>query len=71
MVCASFFPASLFLSQRVGLRYITAITKPRIETLLFQELFTMSLFDPALAEAQQDKREYACSAESVDEFRLG
>jgi hypothetical protein len=37
-----------------GLHYITAITKPQIETLLAQELITMSLFDQALAEVRAD-----------------
>ena len=38
-----------------GLHYITAITKPQIESLLAQETITMSLFDQALAEVQTDE----------------
>ena len=38
-----------------GLHYITAITKPQIESLLGQETITMSLFDQALAEVQTDE----------------
>ena len=37
------------------LHYITAITKPQIESLLAQETITMSLFDQALAEVQTDE----------------
>ena len=51
----------MFKSQQVedllthGLHYITAITKPQIESLLAQETITMSLFDQALAEVQTDE----------------
>jgi transposase len=38
-----------------GLHYITAITKPQIETLLAEETITMSLFDQVLAEVQTDE----------------
>jgi transposase len=38
-----------------GLHYITAITKPQIESLLAQETITISLFDQALAEVQTDE----------------
>jgi transposase len=37
-----------------GLHYITAITKPQIESLLSEKVFSMSLFDQALAEVQAD-----------------
>jgi transposase len=37
-----------------GFHYITAITKPQIETLLAQKLFDMSLFDQPLAEVQTE-----------------
>src|SRR5207253_10559710 len=42
----------------VGFHYITAITKPQIETLLKAGIFQMELFDSAECEATQDVVRY-------------
>ena len=41
-----------------GFHYITAITKPQIETLLEKKTFDMTLFDRELAEVQTDEVRY-------------
>jgi len=41
-----------------GFHYITAITKPQIETLLKNNAFQMSLFDDALCEIEYEKIRY-------------
>jgi len=43
---------------KVGFHYITAITKPQIETLLKAGLFQMELFDSAVCEVAQDGVRY-------------
>jgi len=57
------------LSQ--GFHYITAITKPQIDTLLAEGVFTMTLFDQALAEVQDDDVRYVLRRNPVraDELR--
>src|SRR5437016_401840 len=43
---------------KVGFHYITAITKPQIETLLKAGIFQMELFDSAVCEVAQDGVRY-------------
>jgi Transposase DDE domain len=43
---------------RVGFHYITAITKPQIETLLHSGVLQMELFAEQLCEVEQDGRRY-------------
>src|SRR5437667_5958352 len=43
---------------KVGFHYITAITKPQIETLLKAGIFQMELFDSAVCEVTQDGVRY-------------
>jgi hypothetical protein len=44
--------------SRAGFHYITAITKPQIETLLSGGVLQMALFDDALCEVEQDGVRY-------------
>jgi Transposase DDE domain len=44
--------------SRVGFHYITAITKPQIETLLKAGVLQMELFDSAVCEVEQDGVRY-------------
>jgi len=43
---------------REGFHYITAITKPQIESLLKSGVFQMELFDPSLAEVCEPETRY-------------
>jgi transposase len=54
-----------------GFHYITAITKPQIETLLAQGVIGMTLFDQVLAEVQADNVRYVLRRNPVraDELR--
>jgi hypothetical protein len=54
-----------------GMHYITAITKPQIEVLLAQKVFTMSLFDLALAEVQTDGVRYVLRRNPIRADELG
>ena len=43
-----------------GMHYITAITKPQIESLLNTKVLQMELFDQPLAEVSEEKVRYVC-----------
>ena len=47
---------------KVGFHYITAITKPQIETLLKAGILQMELFDDAVCEVEQDSVRYVLGA---------
>src|SRR2546430_6046430 len=44
--------------SKAGFHYITAITKPQIETLLKTGLLQMALFDDTLCEVEHDRVRY-------------
>ena len=50
---------------KVGFHYITAITKPKIETLLKAGILQMALFDSAVCEVAQDGVRYVLRCNPV------